>query len=329
VKFSTDLWDGFDHLSAKTEVGLTVLKDVTEFIKKRAILEVEYGKKLQELCKTVPGSGMFSKTAPIDKELKTLKVALLSWQEEGTKIANHHIEFSNKINTEVVKPLEAFVKAKEPERKKQIAEGQKRTQAYQAAKANLDKAKNAYLAAMKEAEAATEVHEKTKTELEAAPDAKKKQLADKEKRDGQRATQLNEKAKAAEAAYQKAVDSANDASKETFGTHLPPVIDALQQLEEERYAQAKTVLEAFYKEFRSLPDSLIERAEELSKALEALDADADLVEYAEAHKSEKTEPEVFKFVPYKEPVAPAAALEKEEVKKEETEAAKEEEKADL
>lgn len=43
---------------------------MTEFIKKRAVLEAEYAKKLQELCKTVPGSGMFSKSAPIDKESK-------------------------------------------------------------------------------------------------------------------------------------------------------------------------------------------------------------------------------------------------------------------
>lgn len=62
----------------------------------------------------------------------------------------------------------------------------------------------------------------------------------------------------------------NELSKETFATHLPPVIDALQTLEEERYALAKQVLEAFQKEFRALPDLLIERAEDLSKALEAL-----------------------------------------------------------
>jgi hypothetical protein len=314
VKFSTDLWDGFDHLSAKTELGLTVLKDVTDFIKKRAAIEAEYGKKLQDLCKSVPGSGVFTKNAPIEKELKTLKGALLSWQEEGSKIAAHHIEFSNKINTDVVKPLEAFIKAKEPERKKTIAEGQKRVTAYQNAKANLEKAKKDYLSAMKDAETATEAHEKAKADLEAGPEAKKKQLGENEKRLGQRATQLNDKAKAAETAYQKAVDTANDVSKETFGTHLPPVIDALQTLEEERYAQAKTVLEAFHKEFRSLPDSLIERAEELSKALEALDAEADLQEYTDEKKSEKSEPEVFKFQPYKEP-APSA--EKEEPKKEE------------
>jgi len=331
VKFSEDLWDGFDHLSAKTELGLTVLKDVTEFIKKRAILEAEYAKKLQDLCKTVPGSGLFSKNAPIEREAKTLKAAYLSWQEEGTKIAAHHLEFSNKINTEVVKPLEAFVKAKEPERKKTIAEGQKRTAAYAAAKANLDKAKNAYLAAMKEAESATEAHEKSKADLESAPDAKKKQATENEKRANQRATQLTEKAKAAEAAYQKAVDNANEVSKETFGTHLPPVIDALQQLEEERYTQSKAVIEAFHKEFRSLPDLLIERADELSKALDALDGDADLTEYATEKKSTNAEPEVFRFIAYKEPAPSATTTTEKEEKKEEKkeEEAEEKSNADL
>lgn len=47
-----------------------------------------------------------------------MKAGFLSWQEEGGKVAVHHLEFANKLNTDVVKPLEAFVKAKEPERKK-------------------------------------------------------------------------------------------------------------------------------------------------------------------------------------------------------------------
>jgi len=317
VKFSTDLWDGFEHLSAKTELGLAVVKDVTDFIKKRAQIEADYAKNLKDLCKAVPGTGVFSKSAPIDKELKTLKTAFLSWQEEGNKIATHHLEFANKINTEVVKPLEAFHKAKEAERKKHVAEGQKRTAAFVNAKQNLEKAKNAYTQVMKESEAATEAHEKAKADLEAAPEAKKKQLTENEKRAGQKASQLADKAKQAEAAYQKAVDTANDVAKENFSTHIPPVIDALQTLEEERYALAKTVLETFHREFRSLPDQLIERAEELNKALEALDAEADLSEYVESHKSATSEPEVFKFVPFKEPAA-ASATTTEETKTEET-----------
>jgi hypothetical protein len=301
------LQDGFDHISAKTELGLMVLKDVTEFIKKRAVLENEYAKKLQELCKTVPGAGVFSKNAPIDKESKTLKAAFLSWQTEGAKIATHHLEFANKINTDIVKPLESFIKTKEPERKKFIAEGQKRIKAYTDAKANLDKSKDVYLKSMKEAEQATEAHEKAKTDLESGPEAKKKQATENEKRANQKAAQLTDKGKAAEAAYQKAVDTANDVAKETYGTHLPPVIDALQALEEERYTQSKQLLDIFHKGFRDLPNQLIERAEELSKVLEALDVEADLGEFVEEKKGANPEPEVFRFIAYKEPAASSSA----------------------
>jgi len=330
VKFATELWDGFEHISAKTELGLTVLKDVTEFIKKRALLEAEYGKKLQDLCKTVPGAGLFSKATAIDKESKTLRAAFLSWQESGTKIASHHLEFANKINSDVVKPLETFIKTKEPERKKAIAEGQKRTKVYLDTKANLDKAKDVYLKAMKEAELATEAHEKAKSELESGPEPKKKQLTENEKRANQKATQLTEKGEQAKAAYQKAVDTANDVAKETYGTHLPPVIDALQQLEEERYAQAKTILETFHREFRNVPDLLVERADELSKALESLDVDADFSEFAEAHKSPISEPEVFKFVGYKEPPpSPSPSSTTTTTSEKEKEKEEEEEKANL
>jgi len=311
VKFSSDLWDGFEHISAKTELGLTVLKDVTEFIKKRAQLEAEYAKKLQELSKVVPGSGLFSKSAPIDKESKTLKAALLSWQEESAKIAGHHLEFANKINNDIVKPLENFIKTKEPERKKAIAEGQKRTKVYLDAKANLEKAKEAYVRTMKEAEQATEAHEKAKAELENGPEAKKKQLGENEKRASQKATQLTEKGKAAEAAYQKAVDTANEVAKETFTTHLPPIIDSLQQLEEERYAQAKAVLESFHGGFKALPEQLMERAEELSKVLESLDVEADLSDFVQEKKGTASEPEPFKFVPFKEPAVTSTSTSEE------------------
>jgi len=320
VKFSADLWDGFEHISVKTELGLTALKDVTEFIKKRAVLEVEYAKKLQELCKTTPGASLFSKSPPIEKEAKTLKAALLSWQQEGAKIAGHHLEFANKINTDIVKPLESFIKTKEPERKKAIAEGQKRTKAYLDAKANHDKSKDTYLKAMKEAEQATEAHEKAKTELESGPEAKKKQLGDNEKRAGQKATQLNERGKAAEGAYQKAVEVVNEVAKENFSTHLPPVIDALQQLEEERYNQCKFILETFHKEFRNLPDLLIERAEALSSALSALDTDADLEEFVQEKKGPNAEPEVLRFIVYKEPSSSTTTTSTSEEKKDEPEA---------
>jgi len=276
----------------------------------------------------VPGSGVFSKSAPIDKESKTLKAAFLSLQEEGVKAATHHLEFATKITNDVVKPLENFHKTKETERKKAIAEGQKRTKAHLDAKANHDKAQDTYKRSMKEAEQATEAHEKAKTEHDSGPEAKKKQLADNEKRAAQKAIQLTEKSKAAEAAYQKAVETVNEVVKENFSTHLPPVLDALQQLEEDRYAMSKAVLESYQKEFRALPDLLIERAEAIATVIAALDLDADLTEFADAKKGPNSEPEEVKFVPYKEPPAGSSTTSTSTTSSEETPKEEKEDKSE-
>ena len=50
-----------------------MVKDISDFLKKRATLEAEYAKNLAALCKGVPGSsgGLFSKgPAAVEKETK-------------------------------------------------------------------------------------------------------------------------------------------------------------------------------------------------------------------------------------------------------------------
>lgn len=302
VKFSEDLWDGFDVLNAKTEQGVQVLKDIVEFLKKRAQIEAEYAKALGALCKAAPGSSgsLFGKNAPaIDKETKTLKAALLSIQEEGSRTATGHQDFANKVLSDIVKPLDASLKAKENDRKKNSIEGQKRLKAVQEAKAAAEKTKDSYLKASKEAEGATEAHEKAKSDLAGAADNKKHQEA--EKRAGQKVGPLNEKAKAAEGAYTKAVDTANDVVSKTFSEHLPPVIDAIQTLEEERYALLRTALQDYLTAQRAIPANIEERCQELEKAISAIDIDADLSEFVDAHKSAATAPEKIQFVAFKEP----------------------------
>jgi len=303
VKFSQDLWDGFDILNAKSEQGVQVVKDIAEFLKKRALLEAEYAKGLAALCKVAPGSGggLFSKGPPaVEKETKSLKAALLSIQEEGSRAATGHQDFANKVLNDVVKPLETFLKAKENDRKKITTEGQKRVKAVHEAKAAVEKAKETYQRATKEAELATEAHVKANNELSASPDNKKLQEA--EKRAGQKVAPLNDKAKATEAPYQKAVDTANDVITKTFGEHLPPLIDSIQQLEEERYAQLRTVLQEYLSAQRAIPTNLEDRCQDIEKSVSAIDIDADLTEFVDAHKSAATEPEKIKFVSLKDPV---------------------------
>eukprot|EP01111_Echinosteliopsis_oligospora_P019262 TRINITY_DN922_c0_g1_i1.p1 TRINITY_DN922_c0_g1~~TRINITY_DN922_c0_g1_i1.p1 ORF type:complete len:329 (-),score=126.74 TRINITY_DN922_c0_g1_i1:33-1019(-) len=313
-KFSEDLWDGFNAVAAKTEQSVKVVQDITEFLQKRAAIEANYAKELAALCKQAPGAGgLFSKGAAIDKESKTLKAAFLTIQEEGAKIAAHHQEFSAKITSEVVKPLELFIKQKDNDRKKAIAEAQKKIKAQQEAKGNADKIKEAYMKAMKEAEQATEAHEKAKLELSGAPDNKK--FVENEKKAGQKATPLVEKGKQLEQQYQKAVETSNDTATALYRTHLPPSIESLQTFESEKYTQVKTVLEEYQKALKAVPSSVLERSEDMQKHLDALDMEEDFKEFTEANKSGKSEPELLKFARYKEP---EASVESKEEPKEES-----------
>jgi hypothetical protein len=301
VKFSTDLWDGFDICSAKTEQGLQVAKDIIEFLKKRAELEQEYAKKLATLCKSPPGSSGFfggKGPTPVEKETKTLKAALLCIQEEGARISTHHLEYSNKLQNDVIKPLEAFVKAKDPERRKVVTEGQKRVKALNDAKATADKSKDAYQRAMKEAEAAAEAHAKAQKDLQGASDNKRFQEA--EKRASQRVGPLTDKAKQAEATYQKSVEQANELQRSTYQEHLPPIMDTMQQLEEERFAALRSALQEYLSGQRAIPGCLEERCNEMDRHISAIDHESDLLEFCDSHRSDSSEPDPIPFVPYKD-----------------------------
>jgi len=299
VKYSEDLWDGFDVTSIKAEQGIQVVKDILEFLKKRAEIESIYAKSLASLCKSVPGGsgGLFSSSKAgtlIEKETKTLRVALISIQEEGNKAAAAHLELSTKIVNDVVKPLDNFIKTKDVERKKLVIEGQKRIKALTDSKSAAEKAKDTYVRSTKEAEVAAETHEKAKNELASAPESKKHQEA--EKRHGQKVPGLQEKAKSSEAAYTKAVDTANETINKTYSEHLPPLLDSLQQLEEERYKNLQLVLTEFVNAQRNIPTNLEERCQEMEKQVSGIDVDADLAEFAEAHKKAATEPELIKNI---------------------------------
>lgn len=52
TQFSTDLWDGFNIVSQKTECGLSSVRDMLAFFKKRAQAEEEHGRTLIKLAKS-------------------------------------------------------------------------------------------------------------------------------------------------------------------------------------------------------------------------------------------------------------------------------------
>lgn len=50
--------------------------------------------------------------------VRGIKEAILSINEKGVAVSDHHVEISNKINNEIVKTLDNWLKAKDVDRKK-------------------------------------------------------------------------------------------------------------------------------------------------------------------------------------------------------------------
>lgn len=325
LKFSQELTDQFDVVVGKTENGLQVAKDVAEFYRSRAKIEEEYAKKLAALYKSPPGAGFFNKDPAIKKEYQTLRDAVLGILEKGTKSSDVHQEFSNKINNEVCKALDTWIKTKTNDRAKIVAEGQKHSKIVGDAKGNAAKAKDNYEKLMKQLDAAIDTLKKAEKDELAAPDNKK--LPPLTKKAGQAVEQLREKSKAADSAYQSAVTKANEEITSFRNEKMPIVLDNLQALEEERWNIVLNSVRQFKSAQEVVPTGLSEFTEELNGIAEVASIEGDFTEFINSNKKDKEADALLEYAPFKSKHEDEVQAEKpKEEKAEEKAPVKEEEK---
>jgi len=296
-KFAEELLAAFPALVTKTEVGLQVVKDLAEFYRNRAKIEDEYAKKLAALYKSPPGAGFFSKDPAVTKEYKSLKESILAILEKGNKISNSHQEFSNKINNDICKSLDNWVKNKTNERTKILGEGQKHLKTVADAKANVVKHKAEYEKLMKAADVAKEQLMKAEKDETSQPDNKK--LPPITKKASTNLIQAKDKAKQQEQAYQSAVKKANEEVEATRKERLPAVLENVQKWDEDRW----NTLLASVKQLKTFQDavpSVIEtQNKDFADVYESANIEADIREYIDANKKATETEETFEFVAYK------------------------------
>jgi len=119
MSFEKDIWDGIERVSEHIVIQLTVAKDLSEMMGKRAKFEEEYAKHLTEQGKALPGG----KNPAAAKTEATMQAAIQAVVSCTASLATAHAEMANRINTEIVKPFAAFLKAKDADRKKLFKEG--------------------------------------------------------------------------------------------------------------------------------------------------------------------------------------------------------------
>jgi hypothetical protein len=296
-KFSEELLAAFPALVTKTEVGLQVVKDMAEFYRSRAKIEDEYAKKLAALYKSPPGAGFFSKDPAVTKEYKSLKESLLAILDKGNKMSNSHQEFANKINNEICKNLDNWVKNKTNERTKILGDGQKHLKSVADAKAAAQKHKAEYEKLMKAADIAKEQLMKAEKDEISQPDNKK--LAPITKKASTNLIQSKDKAKQQEQAYQAAVKKANEEIEVNRKERMPAVLESVQKWDEDRW----NTLLASVKQLRTLQDAvpavLEAQSKELTDVYENANIEADFREFIDTNKKASEAEETVEFVAFK------------------------------
>eukprot|EP01116_Phalansterium_solitarium_P021397 TRINITY_DN6635_c0_g1_i1.p1 TRINITY_DN6635_c0_g1~~TRINITY_DN6635_c0_g1_i1.p1 ORF type:complete len:358 (+),score=141.95 TRINITY_DN6635_c0_g1_i1:68-1075(+) len=281
VKFSEAIPSGFEAVAVKTDNGLTIVKDWLEFFKSRAKLEAEYAKQLIAFYKVVPGTGVFTKVPAVTKESKTLRDVLQGSVDTGSKIAEQHQTFANAIINDIAKPLDAWLKAKEVERRKIVEDGKKQLGALSNARSSVAKAKDNYERANKDAEAAKDTELKLEADVKAGKKGADQQLT----RAVARYTELADKATKAEAAYKETVSKSNEEIDAQKTTKLPAVLETFQAWDTDRW---NTLLNAV-KTFKTLQDAtppVFEKSStDLTALLEAASLETDLTEFIDATKA--------------------------------------------
>jgi len=331
-KWSEELLGAFTAISTKTEAGLQVVKDIAEFYRARAKIEDQYAKAMAALYKSPPGAGFFTKEPAITKEHRTLKEAILGVLERGLKSSEAHQDFANKINNEICKNLDGWVRAKTNDRLKAIGEGQKHVKTVSDAKAAVNRNRAEYERLMKEMDVAREQLLKAEKDEQTAPDNKR--LPPITKKATEKWLQLKIKAKAAEISYQEAVKKANEEVESHNGEKMPIVFENLQTWEEDRWNVLLNSVKSYKVAQEAVPVVIDAQAKELVSNYEAADIEADFREFINSNKKEDIPlDDGLEFIAYKSKFAdeeekkeePVIVEKKEEPKKVEEQPKKKEE----
>jgi len=297
IKYSVELLEGFEVLAHKTDTGIQVCKDISEFYKKRAGIEEKYAKDLQNLYKSLPGASFLTKEPAITKETKTLKEALLSVQEKGNKLTEAHLELSTKIQNDICKVLDLWIKAKDPERKKIIADGAKNLKTLHELKANVPKAKDAYERIMRDADVAKEQLMKCEKDQVNQPDNKR--LDPLTRKASQKHIDLVEKAKSLDAAYQGAVKKVNEELNACRKEKMPDILEQFQKWDEDHWNTLISAVRSYKSIEEDLPTAIQTQCEEIYEVVEAASIEDDFKEFIAAHKQATENEAEIVYTPFK------------------------------
>ncbi|CAO3598071.1 unnamed protein product [Absidia cylindrospora] len=218
-----DLHNGFQFLLDKVKLDMQAAKDVSFFLKKRAIIEEEYGKQMTKLTQSVTES---FKSHPRSSTFGSAWTSSLKVHEN---IGEQRIKFASDI-TEVADDLQLLVKDTEKARKHAKDIGSKQEKILTDAELALEKSKQKYDMQNEEWERA--ILMKTNDPYHVP----KKGLFKSNKSQYQlnrSEEEAHNKAAASDHHYRQQLQIVNSARQDYFSTHLPEMLAGLKTVGDE------------------------------------------------------------------------------------------------
>lgn len=273
-------------VAQRTDEGLQACKDMLSFMKKRAELEADYGKRLAKLCtsaqpagKTGDGAGGFGGTC------------LLAWQavlDASQEQARAHVLVSKQLEENVIVSVTSFVKDMEAARKKLVSDGQRVLKERKEQEDALAKAHHQYDKACEARDAAVKAHLQAQAENKAKDLPKLASKVDK----------AESSRVAAEEEYKFKIKETNSYLDRFHSTHMPKVLDDLQHLETVRIHLYKTNLKKAVRVLEGPPPVTAKALLTLKGFVSAIDNDADVRLFIEESRSPNVPAPPYEFVPY-------------------------------
>lgn len=315
-QYSDELLTCFEAVNNKTTGGVQLARDISAFYAARAKIEATYAASLTALYKALPGAGMFTKEPPITKETSGSKEAMMSILNDGLVVAEEHQKFSQKITQDVCRNLDAWVKAKEPERKKLSNEGLKLQKSLNDARLASNKAKDNYDKLSKAADAAQDADEKAQSDV--SKDSSNKKLANLASRTKTALKTAKDKANAADKTYQDSVTKANTILENFKEKGMPELMKSFQEWDEDRWNVMIESVKTFKNLQSELPSVIENYVSNIDSKIDSADIEQDVSEFINtAKESSKGSGEPLEYKKYPSKYADKEEEKKEEPKKEE------------
>jgi len=226
---------------------------------------------------------------------KELGTTAESWNvilRELDKVAEHHSQYADKLDNDLSKAINNYVKEKQKDKKKLEEDGVKMTKGMKTTIENMQKSRQKYITLSREAEVAEAIHSKGKGDLTMKPSQLAKLAA--------KSSQSSDKASEANNEYQTTLTQTNQKQAEYYTSGQPALLTKFQQFEEDRLKFMKEMLEKFASFCAEKPPCYTGASDAITSSASAIAVDSDIQAYVNENKTGVAQPPDIQYVSYEQ-----------------------------